>query len=632
MNKHNISTVLLSFYLCVFFFILLSKTSSGAHYQYESCVPKNCGHGKNIRFPFYVPGLQESYCGYPGYELTCEDKFPVLKLSENDYVVDDIFYQNRSLRVHNVAVLGFEGRGCLSRIRNATFLSSQFDYVNSTPLHLFSSCREPLPDELSRYNVSCGSPEDGKNWALVLYDKDENLTNIAMKTCEENIVTPVEEYVNEGMVSDLEGLLRSGFMMKWTAIDCSLCENSGGHCGFNATSTVFVCFCPDGPHSDSCKPRKQTLKKKIFLIGGTSLVALIFTSTLLFLLFRRKYKLLKLISLQPKPERQQDIELFLKNNGNLVQKRFKYSDLKKITNSFRENLGKGGYGSVYKGRFPNGRLIAVKILNESKENGEDFINEVASISRTSHVNIVTLIGFCYEGSKRALVYDFMPNGSLDKFIQNTVDWQKLFEIVVGIARGLEYLHRGCNMRILHFDIKPHNILLDKDFNPKISDFGLAKLCPNRSSIVSMSAARGTIGYIAPEVFCKNFGEVSYKSDVYSYGMMILEIAGGRKNIDPEEVDRSSEKYFPQYIYKQLEMDDKNGVPEGIMNEDESQCVKRKMIIVGLWCIQTDPNNRPSMSRVVEMLEGRLESLRVPPKPYLSSPKRLRPSFSTFGSV
>ncbi|PIM98407.1 hypothetical protein CDL12_29115 [Handroanthus impetiginosus] len=256
MNKHNISTFLLTFYLYIFFFILLSNTSSGAHYQYESCVPKNCGHGPNVSFPFYVPGLQESYCGYPGYELTCEDKFPVLKLPENDYVVDDIFYENRSLRVYNAAVLRSEGKECPSRIRNTTFLPSQFDYVNSTPLHLVSSCREPLPDELTRYIVSCGSPEHGKNLTLALYDKDENLTNIAMEKCEENIVTPVEEYINKGMVSDLEGLLRKGFLMKWTAIDCSVCENSGGRCGFNPTSHLFRCFCRDRPHAVSCKPGK----------------------------------------------------------------------------------------------------------------------------------------------------------------------------------------------------------------------------------------------------------------------------------------------------------------------------------------------------------------------------------------
>ncbi|KAL0463552.1 UNVERIFIED_CONTAM: LEAF RUST 10 DISEASE-RESISTANCE LOCUS RECEPTOR-LIKE PROTEIN KINASE-like 2.3 [Sesamum latifolium] len=149
----------------------------------------------------------------------------------------------------------------------------------------------------------------------------------------------------------------------------------------------------------------------------------------------------------------------------------------------------------------------------------------------------------------------------------------------------------------------------------------------------MLVARGTIGYIAPEVFCRNFGEVSHKSDVYSYGMMVLEIAGGRKNINPADVDRSSEVYFPNYIYKQLEMEaERGGHPDGIMNEDESQSAMRKLIIVGLWCIQTDPKNRPSMSKVVEMLEGKLEHMQVPPKPYLSSPPRLAPSLSISASV
>ncbi|KAG6410359.1 hypothetical protein SASPL_128417 [Salvia splendens] len=163
-------------------------------------------------------------------------------------------------------------------------------------------------------------------------------------------------------------------------------------------------------------------------------------------------------------------------------------------------------------------------------------------------------------------------------------WEKLFEIALGIARGLEYLHQGCNTRILHLDIKPQNILLDEEMNPRISDFGLAKLCPNRSSIVSLIVARGTIGYIAPEVFSRNFGEVFYKSDVYSYGMLILEMAGGRKTIDPRDADCSSEIYFPNYLYKQLEMNaERDSGLCGIMNEeDESQHVKRKLIIVGLW--------------------------------------------------
>ncbi|CAA2945535.1 LEAF RUST 10 DISEASE-RESISTANCE LOCUS RECEPTOR-LIKE PROTEIN KINASE-like [Olea europaea subsp. europaea] len=313
-----------------------------------------------------------------------------------------------------------------------------------------------------------------------------------------------------------------------------------------------------------------------------------------------------------------NIELFLKNNENLVPRRYNYSNLKKMTNSLRDNLGEGGFASVYRGKLPDGRLVAVKILKELKGNGEEFINEVASIGRTSHVNIVTLKGFCFEGSKRALIYEFMPNGSLEKFIghnnsiaEHHLALEKLFQIAVGIAQGIEYLHQGCNTRILHFDIKPHNILLDKDFNPKISDFGLARLCPNRSSIVSMSGARGTIGYIAPEIFCRNFGDVSHKSDVYSYGMMILEMAEETKNIEVR-VDHSSENYFPDWIYKNLEQN--AGLDLNMIVNENEHLRLRKMLIVGLWCIQTDPTTRPSVSKVVEMLEGNMESLQIPPKP------------------
>ncbi|KAG4388476.1 hypothetical protein GLYMA_09G182200v4 [Glycine max] len=311
----------------------------------------------------------------------------------------------------------------------------------------------------------------------------------------------------------------------------------------------------------------------------------------------------------------QDIESFLKNHGALAPKRYKFSEVKKMTNSFKVKLGEGGFGAVYKGELLSGGPVAVKILNESKGNGEDFINEVASISRTSHVNVVTLVGFCLEGRKKALIYEFMPNGSLDKFIYKkglettaSLSWDNFWQIAIGIARGLEYLHRGCNTRILHFDIKPHNILLDENFCPKISDFGLAKLCPRKGSIISMSDPRGTIGYVAPEVWNRNFGGVSHKSDVYSYGMMLLEMVGGRNNINAE-ASHTSEIYFPDWIYKRLEQGG-DLRPNGVMATEENEIVKR-MTVVGLWCVQTFPKDRPAMTRVVDMLEGKMNSLDIP---------------------
>ncbi|KAL5726493.1 hypothetical protein ACHQM5_009534 [Ranunculus cassubicifolius] len=297
-----------------------------------------------------------------------------------------------------------------------------------------------------------------------------------------------------------------------------------------------------------------------------------------------------------------------------------------MTNSFQAKLGHGGFGSVFKGKLPDGRLVAVKLLNETKGDGDDFINEVASISKTSHVNVVTLLGFCNEGHRRALIYEFVPNGSLEKFIyaenpmetQSHLGWSMLYKIATGIARGLEYLHRGCHTRILHFDIKPHNILLEQDFTPKISDFGLAKLCVGKESIISMTGARGTEGYIAPELVSRNIGGVTHKADVYSYGMMVLEMVGGRKNLDVK-VTNISEIYFPHWIYTRIDLNEDLGLYGVTTTEEET--IARKMILVGLWCIQIDPSNRPPMTRVLEMLEGTIEALQIPPKPFLSSPKR-----------
>ena len=321
------------------------------------------------------------------------------------------------------------------------------------------------------------------------------------------------------------------------------------------------------------------------------------------------------------------VETFMMDYHSLTPKRYSYSDIKKMTNSFVNTLGEGGFGNVYRGKLPDdGRLVAVKVLKESKGDGEEFMNEVASISRTSHVNVVTLLGFCYEKNKKALIYEFMPNGSLDSFISEKgsphtkcrLEWKNLYEIAVGIARGLEYLHRGCNTRIVHFDIKPHNILLDEDFCPKISDFGLAKLCKSKVSKISMIGARGTVGYIAPEVFCRSFGGVTYKSDVYSYGMMVLEMVGQRKDFDMGSLE-TNEMYFPDWFYMYLEPGKISTLHGGTTKEEEE--IVEKMILVGLWCIQTIPSHRPSMTKVVEMFEGSLQSLQIPPRPSLSSPKR-----------
>ncbi|CAO2174353.1 unnamed protein product [Urochloa humidicola] len=253
------------------------------------------------------------------------------------------------------------------------------------------------------------------------------------------------------------------------------------------------------------------------------------------------------------------------------------------------------------------------MLGNSNCNGEEFISEVATIGKIHHVNVVRLVGFCSEETVRALIYEYMPRGSLDKYIfssEKSFSWDKLNEIAMGIARGINYLHQGCDMQIVHFDIKPHNILLDHNFVPKVADFGLAKLFPRDNSFVPQSAMRGTIGYIAPEMVSRSFGAVSTKSDVYSFGMLLLEMAGGRRNADPD-AGSSSQAYYPSLVYRQL-----TGEQVGEISEDvDMHELEKKLCVVGLWCIQMKPRDWPTMSEVIEMLEGGVDALQMPPRPF-----------------
>jgi len=342
--------------------------------------------------------------------------------------------------------------------------------------------------------------------------------------------------------------------------------------------------------------------------------SLLFTCICVLIRKRKVKKLWFLLGEKTRSTNERNVEALILSYGSLAPKRYRYSKVLNITSSLNNKLGEGGYGTVFKGRLHDGHLVAVKFLHECKGNGEEFVNEVMSIGRTSHINIVSLFGFCLESSKRALIYEYMPNGSLDQYIysenpKETLGWQKLYTIAIGIARGLEYLHHCCNTRIVHFDIKPQNILLDQDFCPKIADFGLAKLCLAKESKLSMTGARGTIGFIAPEVHSRTFGVVSTKSDVYSYGMMLLEMVGGRKNVNLE-VQKSSEKYFPDWIHEHFAQDDGLQVCEVTSEVEE---IARKMILIGLWCIQVLPTHRPTMTKVLEMFERGVDTLDMPPK-------------------
>ncbi|XP_068326467.1 LEAF RUST 10 DISEASE-RESISTANCEUS RECEPTOR-LIKE PROTEIN KINASE-like 2.1 [Pyrus communis] len=627
-------------------FVLSSETSLvlAVDFFYQSCsVPITCGR-QDIRYPFHIQGKQQPFCGYPGFELSCQggdddgEAYPILHLSGNDYIIHNISYQSRSLLVSNVLLSHYlNNSACtnLSLIYNLTLHNDQFKLApNQDQFILLYNCNSSFVDSFPKYKIGCN------NTSVLAVPRDEypEVGNVlqSQKCGSSEVAAAHGGGYGNGEAAGMEEVLGRGFEIKWLAGDCSRCQISGGLCGFNYTTYHFSCLCRSRTHSVLCEDEDDeggnlVAKVSIGAGAGAGIIFLIIIGCCLrgklssyrFLFFWKKQN-----------QNRQIVEAFLRSNGPLQVRRYSFSEVKKMANSFKEKLGQGGCGAVYKGKLKDGCLVAVKVLTKLEGDGEEFMNEVAAISRTSHVNIVSLLGYCFEGSKRALIYEFMPNGSLEKFIfdastpnvgHDHLGWEALDQISLGIARGLEYLHRGCNTRILHFDIKPHNILLDENFTPKISDFGLAKICNNKDSIVSMLGARGTAGYIAPEVFFRNFGGVSHKSDVYSYGMMLSDMVGGRRNIDAE-AENTSEVYFPHWIYQRLERDKELGL-QSVKNEEDKERA-RKMIIVSLWCIQTEPSNRPAMKEVIDMLEGSVDSLQIPPKPYLSSPPKSPADSST----
>ncbi|XP_062097438.1 G-type lectin S-receptor-like serine/threonine-protein kinase SD2-5 [Humulus lupulus] len=284
--------------------------------------------------------------------------------------------------------------------------------------------------------------------------------------------------------------------------------------------------------------------------------------------------------------------------------RFSYKDLQTATNNFTQKLGQGGFGSVYQGVLPDGTRLAVKKLEGIGQGKKEFRAEVSIIGSIHHIHLVRLRGFCAEGSHRLLAYEFMANGSLEKWIfrrnkqDHLLSWDTRFNIAVGTAKGLAYLHEDCDSKIIHCDIKPENVLLDDNYQAKVSDFGLAKLMTREQSHV-FTTLRGTRGYLAPE-WITNYA-ISEKSDVYSYGMLLLEIIGGRKNYDPTET--SAKSHFPSFAFKMMEEGKLREILDWKLENDENDKSVSTAIQVALWCIQDDMNLRPSMTKVVQMLEG-----------------------------
>ncbi|KAF7840693.1 cysteine-rich receptor-like protein kinase 10 [Senna tora] len=292
---------------------------------------------------------------------------------------------------------------------------------------------------------------------------------------------------------------------------------------------------------------------------------------------------------------------------------FNFSTIEAATNKFSldNKLGEGGFGEVYKGILSSGQEIAVKRLSQSSGQGsEEFKNEVVVVAKLQHRHLVRLLGFCLEGEEKILVYEYVPNKSLDYILfdperQRELDWTRRYKIIAGVARGIQYLHEDSRLRIIHRDLKASNVLLDGDMNPKISDFGMARIFGVDQTRGNTSHIVGTYGYMSPEYAMH--GEFSIKSDVYSFGVLLMEIISGKKNSSFYQTGGAED--LLSYAWKlwndgaPMEMLDPT-LRETYIPNEVMRCIH-----IGLLCVQEDPLDRPTMTTIVSYLSN--DSIQLP---------------------
>ncbi|KAI6677087.1 hypothetical protein NL676_037883 [Syzygium grande] len=584
-------------------------------FHFGNCsLPVVCG-GLNITFPFYVRDRQPSYCGFPGFNLSCPNDRPVITLSGDDYVVRDVFYENQSLRISNAALhddnstaFSYCAPGSLKNLTLPSALLQLSPNVTTTLSLLYNCNINPRADELLNYRISCpGKEEDESGVVLGIYGDGEDQRVIdAAKECRNLVEAPVAaEWI--GRV-EIEDALRSGFVLNWTVSNCSACEATGGKCGFDYGIFHYQCYCPDRPHAWHCTPTGNSQAPlKIGLGSGIGALASICLCLCIYMIRYKQHHSLKFRSRHASSESSLKADLEV-GNVYFEVPIFTNGELEEATNYFdsARELGDGGFGTVYFGKLRDGREVAVKRLYERNyRRVKQFMTEVQILTRLRHRNLVSLYGCTSQHSHELLlVYEYIPNGTVADHLhgkranQDPLLWPTRISIAIETATALAYLHASDT---IHRDVKTNNILLDNNFRVKVADFGLSRLFPNDVSHVS-TAPQGTPGYVDPEYHqCYQLTE---KSDVYSFGVVLVELISSMPAVDISR-DRHEINLANLATSKIRNRAFHELVDPNLGFESDPEINRMIMAVAELAfrCLQQDKDMRPSMGTVLEELKA-----------------------------
>ncbi|WJX29859.1 hypothetical protein P8452_18458 [Trifolium repens] len=595
--------------------LFLITTVQSINPKFEACTPQTCGNGPSIKYPFWIPYQQDSFCGYPQFEITCKNNNPILKTSTYDLLVKNISYSNSSLLATNIDV--YE-KNCPAPMYNYSLALDQtpftFSSENSNLSFFYNCTTEPI--DYPTYDVECA--ENATHYSFAVFHKEAlEHKNYSLNECEFMVNTPLVLNTSVNFTSLLRmsyiDVLKMGFVLNWTAADCQHCEKSGGRCGFD--NYQFICFCKDKSYLKICGDDDDpwNWKRKVIIALPAAMIGALAMITAIYFCKRRKnisyaksYVQSRSLSTDPSSKDVESGSQYFGGSQNFGVQHFTYSELEEATNYFdpTKELGEGGFGTVYFGKLYDGRSVAVKRLYENNyKRVEQFMNEVKLLAGLVHPNLVSLYGCTSRHSRELLlVYEYVSNGTVADHLHGKqtkhgkLSWPIRMNIAVETASALKYLHIS---DIIHRDIKTNNILLDAHFRVKVADFGLSRLFPYDQTHVS-TAPQGTPGYVDPDYH--QCYQLTDKSDVYSFGVVLIELISSLPAVDITR--HRHEINLSNMAINRIQNQALHEIVDPNLGYDSDPKVKKMINAIGelaFQCLQSSKDLRPCMDDVLETL-------------------------------